>query len=83
MHNENAKLKAPIKEWLFFTLMFFLLYDLIWIVADYDDFICSLENEGCLWMVGDFFYCGTFSFLSLSINHVLLRKGIFNLAKTD
>ena len=44
MHNENAKLKAPIKEWLFFTLMFFLLYDLIWIVADYDDFICSLEN---------------------------------------
>ena len=83
MHNESAKLKVPIKEWMFFTLMFFLLYDLIWIVAGYDDFICSLENEGCLWMVGDFFYCGTFSFLSLSINHALLRKGIFNLAKTD
>ena len=54
-----------------FTLLFFFLYDVIWAIADFENFSLYL-NGHYLYILADLVYCGLFSLLSLSANHVLL-----------
>lgn len=73
---------AAFKEWLIFTLTFFFLYDVIWAIADFDNFKKSIDGYYiCLFI--DFIYCGIFSFVSLAINQILLKRKFFKLAETN
>ena len=74
--------KEKITEWMVFTLIFFFLYDIIWAVADFEDFKQSLE-EYYLCMFMDLVYCGIFSIVSLSVNQLLFRQRFFKQAETD
>ncbi len=76
--NKLDKYKATFKEWIIFTLIFFFIYDVIWAIADYEDFKQSLH---CLFM--DLVYCGIFSLVSLLANQVLLRQRYFKQAEID
>ena len=74
--------KEKLLEWIVFTLAFFFLYDVIWAIADYEDFKRNFEGYYlCLFM--DFVYCGIFSFASLSANQILLKQRFFKLAETN
>ena len=76
------KYKEELKEWMFFTLIFFFLYDIIWAVADFEDFKQNFEGYYlCLFM--DFVYCGIFSLASLLVNQLLLRQRFFKQAEAD
>lgn len=76
------KYKGKITEWMVFTLIFFFLYDIIWAVADFEDFKQSLEGYYlCMFM--DLVYCGIFSIVSLSANQLLFRQRFFKQAETD
>ena len=66
-----GKYKISWKEWMCFTLLFFFLYDVIWAIADFENFSLYL-NGHYLYILADLVYCGLFSLLSLSANHVLL-----------
>lgn len=70
------------KEWIVFTLIFFFLYDIIWAIADFEDFIQSLEDF-YFWLFMDFVYCGSFSLISLSTNKKLLSHRLFKQAETN
>lgn len=64
------------------TLIFFFLYDIIWAIADFEDFKQNFEGYYlCLFM--DFVYCGIFSLASLSVNQLLLRQSFFKQAEAD
>ena len=65
-----------------FTLLFFFLYDVIWAIADFEGFSLYL-NGHYLYILAALVYCGLFSLLSLSANHVLLMHSFFNFAGTD
>ncbi len=74
--------KEKLMEWIVFTLTFFFLYDVIWAIADYEDF--KRNFDGCyLYLFMDLFYCGIFSFVSLSANQILLKHRFFKLAETN
>lgn len=76
------KFKNKLTEWMVFTLIFFFLYDIIWAVADFENFKQNFEGYYlCLFM--DLVYCGIFSFASLSLNQILLGQKFFKLAETD
>lgn len=70
------------KEWIVFTLIFFFLHDVIWAIADFDDFKRSFDGHYlCLFM--DLAHCGIFSLASLSVNQVLLKQRYFKQAETN
>ncbi len=74
--------KEKLIEWIVFTLTFFFLYDVIWAIADYEDFKHRFEGYYlCLFM--DLVYCGIFSLVSLSVNQILLKHRFFKLAETN
>ena len=77
-----GKYKISWKEWMCFTLLFLFLYDFIWAIADFENFRLYL-NGHYLYILADLVYCGLFSLLSLSANHVLLMHSFFNFAGTD
>lgn len=76
------KCKDNIMEWIAFTLIFFFLYDIIWAVADFEDFKQSIEGN-CLYLFVDLLYCGIFSLVSLSVNQLLLRQRFFKRAEAE
>ena len=76
------KYKGFLMEWSAFTLIFFFIYDVIWAIADFEDFKQSVEGH-YLGLFMDLVYCGFFSFTSLSVNQILLRRRYFKLAETD
>lgn len=73
--------KDKLTEWMVFTLIFFFLYDVIWAVADFEDFKRNFKGY-YLYLFMDLIYCGIFSFVSLSANQILLRQRFFKLAET-
>lgn len=74
--------KYKLTEWMVFTLIFFFLYDVIWAIADFEDFKHNFEGYYlCLFM--DFVYCGIFSLASLSVNQLLLRQRLFKQAEAN
>lgn len=76
------KCKNKLMEWMVFTLIFFFLYDIIWAIADFEDFKHNFEGYYlCLFM--DFVYCVIFSLVSLSVNQLLLRQRFFKQAETN
>ena len=79
---EFGKYKISWKEWICFTLLFFFLYDVIWAIADFENFSLYL-NGHYLYILSDLVYCGLFSLIGLSANHVLLMHGFFNFAGTE
>ena len=76
------KCKNKLMEWMVFTLIFFFLYDIIWAIADFEDFKHNFEGYYlCLFM--DFVYCVIFSLVSLSVNQLLLRQRFFKQAEAN
>ena len=67
------KYKGRLTEWIVFTFIFFFLYDIIWAIADFEDFKQSI-NGYYLYMFVDLVYCGVFSIVSLSVTKLLLRQ---------
>ncbi len=74
--------KEKLMEWIVFTLTFFFLYDVIWAIADYEDFKRNFDGY-YLYLFMDLFYCGILSFVSLSVNQILLKHRFFKLAETN
>ena len=66
----------------FYSFLFFFLYDVIWAIDDFESFSLYL-NGHYLYILADLIYCGFFSLLSLSANHVLLMHSLFNFAGTE
>ena len=74
----QGKKKSPtFVEWLTFTLIFYFLYDIIWILADWNDFRHSI-SEHCIELFADFVLCGIFSlsggFLTSRMANLFFRK---------
>lgn len=76
MKNIMVKYKKAFIEWLVYTMIFFFLYDVIWIFADISDFRESL-NEDYLELFVDFVLCGIFSLTSECINRWLFMQNKF------
>ena len=76
------KYKGKITEWIVFTFIFFFLYDIIWAVADFEDFKQSIDGYYiCLFV--DLVYCAIFSCISLSVTKLLLRQRFVKLAEEE
>ena len=76
------KYKGKLTEWIVFTLIFFFLYDIIWAVADFEDFKQSI-NSYYLCLFVDLVYCGVFSIASLSVTKLLLRQRFIKRAEAE
>ncbi len=79
---QAIKYKDKLMEWIVFTLTFFFLYDVIWAIADFEDFKRNFDGY-CLFLFMDLAYCGIFSLASLSANQLLLRQRYFKLAENN
>ena len=76
------KYKGKLTEWIVFTFIFFFLYDIIWAVADFEDFKQSIDGYYiCLFV--DLVYCAIFSCISLSVTKLLLRQRFVKLAEEE
>lgn len=80
MNGKYRKCLRGFAEWGCFTLVFFFLYDVIWILADYSDFQNSLEDR-YWWLLVDLAYCGTFSLTSIFLNRSLFTLRWFKQQK--
>lgn len=68
--------KKSFLEWLVYSLIFFFLYDIIWILVDLPDFLLSVSGLYPELLV-DFALCGLFSLSSLYLNRWLFRQRRF------
>lgn len=76
------KNKGELMEWIVFTFIVFFLYDIIWAIADFEDFKQSIEGYYlCLFV--DLVYCGVFSIASLSVTKILLRQSFIKRAEAE
>ena len=76
------KYKGKLTEWIVFTFIFFFLYDIIWAVADFEDFKQSIDGYYiCLFV--DLVYCAIFSCISLLATKLLLRQRFIKLAEEE
>lgn len=66
----RRKKLAAFMEWLSFTLIFFFLYDIIWILADWKDFKQSV-SEQYIDLYVDFVLCGVFALTSRFITNMM------------
>ena len=72
----RISIRHIIKDWIAFTCITFFLYDLMWILMDYDRFWQNLSNdtgELCL----DLVYCALFSGSSILVSYLLIYHGAF------
>lgn len=72
----------PIMEWLAYSLLFFFLYGIIWILADLPDFKLSI-SEQYRELLADFVLCGIFSLSSGYMNRWLFRQQRFKRESQD
>ena len=68
--------KSSFLEWLVYSLIFFFLYDIIWILVDLPDFLQSISGLYPELLV-DFALCGLFSLSSLYLNRWLFKQQRF------
>lgn len=68
--------KNSFLEWFVYSLIFFFLYDIIWILVDLPDFLQSVNGLYPELLV-DFALCGLFSLSSLYLNRWLFRQRRF------
>ena len=68
--------KISFLEWLVYSLIFFFLYDIIWILVDLLDFLQSVSGLYPELLV-DFALCGLFSLSSLYLNRWLFKQRRF------
>lgn len=66
----RRKKSAAFMEWLSLTLIFFFLYDIIWILADWKDFKQSV-SEQYIDLYVDFVLCGVFALTSRFITNMM------------
>ncbi len=64
--------KKLIIKWLLFTIMTFLLYDVLWFAVDYGDFSWSVLNHSSE-IIEDLAYCSIFSLTSILICNKLIK----------
>lgn len=72
----SAGIRTLLGEWLAYTLMFVFLYDVIWALVDFDDFLRTCDGH-YIWLLIDFVYCGIFSLVSIMLNRRLFRLDRF------
>ena len=70
------RFKNSFLEWLVYSLIFFFLYDIIWLLVDLPDFLQSVNGLYPELLV-DFALCGLFSLSSLYLNRWLFRQRRF------
>lgn len=70
------KSKNSFLEWLVYSLIFFFLYDIIWLLVDLPDFLQSVNGLYPELLI-DFALCGLFSLSSLCLNRWLFRQRRF------
>ena len=76
------KYKEELIEWIVFTFIFFFLYDIIWAIADFEDFKQSIDGYYlCIFV--DLVYCGVFSGISFLVTKQLLRQRFIKWAETE
>lgn len=68
--------KNSFLEWLVYSLIFFFLYDIIWLLVDLPDFLQSVNGLYPELLV-DFALCGLFSLSSLYLNRWLFKQQRF------
>jgi len=76
----NMKVKQFTYKWITFTIIYFCLYDVIWALADYEDFKKAYKDY-CVWLLIDLAYCALFSFTSILINQMLFKLRRFHTIK--
>ena len=64
--------------WWWNSILMFLLYDIVWILADHEDFSFLLkEDSTVLWI--DFCYCFLFSLYNLVFGTILLKSRLLKI----
>lgn len=67
------KAKDYLITWLWTSLLMYFLYDVVWVLADYEEFNRLLE-EGCTILWIDLCYCFLFSIYNLGFGTLLLKS---------
>lgn len=70
-------------EWLLIAVILFFLYDIIWILADWDDFKQSVSESGMKEISIDFMLCGIFSLASWTVNKRLFVRRFLGRERQD
>lgn len=68
--------KGMLLEWALITLLSFLFYDVVWLVADDKPALESIKEDG-FYLLADLLYCALFSFLILLVSRLIARIGYF------
>ena len=66
------KAKDYLITWLWTSLLMYFLYDVVWVLADHEEFNRLLE-EGCTILWIDLCYCFLFSIYNLGFGTLLLK----------
>ena len=67
------KAKDYLITWLWTSLLMYFLYDVVWVLADHEEFNRLLE-EGCTILWIDLCYCFLFSIYNLGFGTLLLKS---------
>lgn len=69
----DTKRKGLLATWGLLTLVIFFFWDILWILADFDDFRKGLSGRYYV-VLADFCYCMVFAFTSLVLSHWSLSR---------
>lgn len=72
------KAKDYLITWLWTSLLMYFLYDVVWVLADHEEFNRLLE-EGCTILWIDLCYCFLFSIYNLGFGTLLLKSRLLRL----
>ena len=72
--------KEYLKTWWWTAILMYLLYDVVWILADYEEFRLLWEEGGTILWV-DFCYCLLFSLYNLCFGTLILKSHFLQLFK--
>lgn len=67
------RIKNILYEWSILTIVCFLLYDLVWLLADFIDFKEIISPQYYINLLIDFAFCASFSFISIALSHSILK----------
>lgn len=69
------KLKTYLTTWLWTAILMYILYDVVWLLADPEEFNLLLEEGGTILWV-DLCYCFLFAYYNLSFGNQLFRSAL-------
>lgn len=76
------KYKSSFVNWLVYAVLFFFLYDVIWILADFSDFIKKFSSEYKVLLI-DFLQCCLLSLTVIYVNKWLFRSHRFKIGRHE